>query len=73
MAKAAKSIYPVLKILISEKGYSQKEIAQSVDMHPRTFCEKLKGKYSFSLDEAIDIKEKFFPDVSMDYLYSKKI
>lgn len=69
----AKTKYPNLKLLISEKGYSQKQIAEGIGIHPRTFCEKLKGQYTFTLDEAIKIKEKFFPDISMNELYSKKV
>ncbi len=73
MAVFANPKYPNLKLLISEKGYSQKQIAEGIGIHPRTFCEKLKGRYTFTLDEAMSIKEKFFPDVSMDILYRKKI
>ena len=73
MAVFAKTKYPNLKFLISEKGCSQKQIAEGIGIHPRTFCEKLKGQYPFTLDEAIKIKEIFFPGVSMDELYGTKV
>ena len=43
MAISAKTKYPNLKFLISEKKYSQKQIAESIGITPRTFCKKLQG------------------------------
>lgn len=70
MAISAKTKYPNLKFLISEKGCSQKQIAERIGIHPRTFCEKLKGQYPFTLDEAFIIQNTFFPEIRLEILFS---
>ena len=60
MAISARTKYPNLKFLISEKKYSQKQ----------TFCKKLQGIYSFTLDEAFIIQNTFFPEIRLENLFS---
>lgn len=70
MAISARTKYPNLKFLISEKKYSQKQIAESIGITPRTFCKKLQGTYPFTLDEAFIIQNAFFPQISLENLFT---
>ena len=70
MAISARTKYPNLKFLISEKKYSQKQIAESIGITPRTFCKKLQGIYSFTLDEAFIIQNTLFPEIRLENLFS---
>ena len=70
MAILAKTKYPNLKFLISEKKYSQKQIAESIGIAPRTFCHKLQGVHPFTLDEAFIIQNTFFPEIKLENLFS---
>lgn len=54
-------------------GIKQQDIAKAIKVREATVSEKINGKYAFDIDEAFLIKEKFFPHLTIDYLFSKNI
>lgn len=55
---------------IAKRKIKKYTIAQALKLHNNSFRNKLYGKTSFSVDEAIQIQEKFFPDLEIKYLFS---
>lgn len=49
---------------------TKKQIAKFLGLRVATICDKMNGKYSFKLDEAFKIKTKFFPQLSIEYLFA---
>lgn len=45
------------------------DIAKALDVRYATVSDKLNGKYRFYYDEALSIKEIFFKDKSIEYLF----
>lgn len=62
-------IYPMLEAKITEHGIKKKDIANAIVITPRTLSLKLTGKVKFSFDEALVIKQKFFPNVPIEKLF----
>lgn len=46
------------------------DIALVIGQHRNTVSNKISEKRSFTVPEAVEIKEKFFPDLSIDYLFT---
>lgn len=62
-------MYRNLLAEMARKSITKKEIAKFLDLRVATICDKINGKYSFKLDEAFKIKKKFFPQLSIEYLF----
>ena len=65
-------IYPNLEAEMARIGLKRKSLAEVLNVRVATIYDKLNGKYPFTLDEALKIKETFFPNLTVDYLFSKK-
>ncbi|MDR0308557.1 MAG: helix-turn-helix transcriptional regulator [Coriobacteriales bacterium] len=59
-----------LKAEMARNGITQIQIAKALSMSPDNFRGKLAGRVKFSLDEAQEIKNAFFPQKSLDYLFA---
>lgn len=55
---------------IAKRGIQNKEIAKELGVHINTLGNKLNGESPFTIGEAFAIKEKFFPDSNLDYLFA---
>ncbi|MEA0555598.1 helix-turn-helix transcriptional regulator [Lysinibacillus irui] len=62
--------FPNLEAELARQGIQRKDIAEKIGVRVATVSDKLNGKYPFTLDEATAIKNIFFPNLSMDYLFS---
>lgn len=62
-------MYKNLEAEMVRKGITRKDLAELLDVRYATVVDKLKGKFSFSLDEAFKIRNKYFPDLSIEYLF----
>ena len=69
--KNAVPVYPILEAKITEYGIKKKDIANAIGITPRALSLKLTGKVKFSFDEALTIKQTFFPDISIEELFDK--
>lgn len=61
--------YPILEAKIAEHGIKKKDIAKVLRITARALSSKFTRKVSFTLDEALTIKQMFFPDISVEKLF----
>lgn len=64
-------MYPNLKEALARKDISQREIAAHLDIHENSIRNKISGSSSFSIEEAFKVKDRFFPDYDLKYLFRK--
>lgn len=62
-------MYRNLEAEMVREGITRKDLAELLDVRYATVVDKLKGKFSFTLDEAFKIKNGFFSDLSFEYLF----
>lgn len=63
--------YVNLKAEMARCGVKQIELAKLLDVREGTISDKINGKSTFDIEEAFKIKKTFFPELSLDYLFSK--
>lgn len=52
-------------------GVSVTDIAKEIGRSDRTVRDKIKGKGEFSMPEAEAIRNAFFPEMSLEYLFAR--
>jgi len=62
-------VYKNLEAEMVRIGIARKDLAALLNVRYATIVDKLKGKSSFTLDEALRIKNSFFPNLSIEYLF----
>ena len=55
---------------IAKKRIKKKEIAEALQIDERTLRNKLDGHTQFRANEMLKIKDTFFPEQSLDYLFA---
>lgn len=70
MKTITKINYPNLRAEMSRLGIKQIDIAKLLGVREATISEKMNGKSTFDIDEAFLIKKTFFPNLTIDYLFS---
>lgn len=63
-------MYKEIELIIFSENLSKSEIAEKLGITYNTFLLKLKGKYSFSLDEAIKLKEILNTNKTIEELFA---
>lgn len=65
--------YSFLLTVIKERNIKHKTIQNELGISKTMFSRKINGSRNgkFTLEEAIKIKEKFFPDVPIEVLFKK--
>lgn len=66
-----RTLYPNLVGEIAKRGVKKSEIAKCIGTSYKSLGNKLSGKTKFSLPEAMQIKDKFFPEFTLDELFAK--
>mgnify|MGYP002771563219 CR=1 FL=1 len=61
----------VLNGEIAKKGLRKSEIAKTIGVSYGTFRNKMNGATPFTWDEVNTIKREYFPECSLDYLFSE--
>ena len=59
-------MYFELRALMFIKGISISEVSKELKIDRNTVADKIKGKAKFSVDEICKIRDKFFPDKTLD-------
>lgn len=62
-----------IEMIIFKKRLSKKEIAESLGMTYNTFLLKLNGKATFTLDEAMKLKDILGSPLSIEELFDRAI
>lgn len=60
--------YQNIKAEMRREGITQENIATFLGMSTNNLSLKLNGKVAFTVPEAVAIRDKFFPDATLDYL-----
>lgn len=66
-------MYPNLIIEAKKKHITQVEIAAVAGVTRDTVRNKMERNGAFTIDEALKIREKFFPEKSLDELFREKV
>ena len=53
-------MYRNLEAEMAREGITRKDLAETLGVRYATIIDKMKGRYSFTLDEAFIIRNKFF-------------
>ena len=62
-------MFPNLEAEMARSKITQAKLADILGITPTTLSFKLNGKSTLSLKECVEIKQKAFPDKSLDYLF----
>lgn len=65
--------YPNFVGEVAKRGIKKTAIAQTANMCTKTLREKIVGKSEFSIGEATVIRDTFFPDQTLEYLFERKL
>ncbi|MBO1513225.1 XRE family transcriptional regulator [Metabacillus bambusae] len=65
-------MYPNLDAEMARRGLKRKDLACMFRDRAATVSDKLNGKSPFLLDEVFRIKENFFPECDIEYLFDTK-
>lgn len=61
-----------LRAEMVRKNITVKEVADVLGVGNRATRDRLAGRVLFSVDEALAVRDKLFPEMDIDYLFSKK-
>lgn len=64
-------MYNNLRAEMARKGLTIQDLADTLGVRYATVCDKLNGKYRFYYDEAKKIKDTFFPECEIEYLFER--
>lgn len=62
------NLYKEIKL----KGITQVEICKHLGLTPRGFNMKIRGESDFTSQEMFEIQRVYFPDKTLEYLFSKE-
>jgi DNA-binding XRE family transcriptional regulator len=60
-----------LEAEMAREGISKNDLAKCLGVRYGTVIDKTKGRSQFAISEAFRIKERFFPNCSLEYLFEK--
>ena len=63
--------YPALEQLMKVEGITRAGLAECLNVRYATVIDKLKGRSTFSYDEAEKIKNTYFPGKTLEEIFSK--
>lgn len=65
-------MYGNLYIEMKIKKITQDELRKCIGITRQAVVNKLKGKTDFTSSEMFEIRKKFFPNCSLEYLFEKR-
>lgn len=70
--KGDERMYKNLEEEMVKNNITQKQISELLNVRAATVSDKINGKFPFKLNEAFKIQTKFFPALSIEYLFDTK-
>ena len=64
-------MYANLEAEMTRVGIKNEDIAKVIKRDERTVRNKRAGVTAFTLDETLAIRDKFFPELSLEYLFER--
>lgn len=65
-------MFPNLRAEMARKGLDNKTLSMGLGVSPKTLSNKLSGKSEFTLSEIVRIKNQYFPNLSLEYLFEQE-
>lgn len=62
--------YKNLKEKMASRNVKIEDIASLLEIHRNSASNKVNGSSSFSITESIKVRNAFFPDLELDYLFA---
>lgn len=62
-------MYRNLEAEMAREGILKKDISRCLDLRYATVIDKMKGRTQFSISEAFRLKDRFFPGLTIEYLF----
>lgn len=56
---------------MAKRNIKVEDIANALNIHRNSASNKINGDTSFSIEEAVKVKDTYFPDLSLKYLFDK--
>ena len=69
MSKATKG-YLNIKIELKREGVTQEQVAKHFGMSTNNLNAKINGRVPFTVQEVVEMRDRFMPDATLDYLLS---
>lgn len=66
-------MFPNLKAEMARRNIKVTDLASSIGVTPKTVYNRLSGRTEFTLSEMLTIKRRYFPDLTLDYLFNKDV
>lgn len=63
--------YLNMKIELQRVGVTQEQVAKHFGMSTNNLNAKINGRVPFTVPEVIEMRDKFMPDATLDYLLSR--
>lgn len=62
--------FTTLRAEMARKGLKGKDIAKALQISDKSAYNKINGITEFTLKETITIRDKFFPEMTIDFLFN---
>lgn len=69
MKKTAKR-YLNIKLELQREGVTQEQVAKHFGMSTNNLNAKINGRVPFTVPEVVEMRDRFMPDATLDYLLS---
>lgn len=63
--------YVILKRLLSEEEITYKDVARTLQIHPNSVGNKVRGTQPFTIGEAIKLRDELFPYMDIEELFKE--
>ena len=64
--------YPNLTAELARRNITQEQAAKAIGKTPETFSRWMTGKNGIPLPDAFELRDKLFPNESIDYLFAEE-
>lgn len=64
-------MYPNLEAEMTRNGIKNEDIAKAIGRDERTVRNKRSGATEFTFSEALAIRDKFFPSLTLEYIFKQ--
>ncbi len=62
--------YPNFKAEMARRGYTCSQLGEAIGVSEDMMSYRLRGKTHFTMEQAKILKAQFFPECTLDYLFS---
>lgn len=65
-------VYPNLESAMQRSGIRKSDLSMLLNCDPKSLWNKLNGRSEFTINEAFLIRDTYFPNLSIEYLFRRK-